>query len=324
MAQALRIIFAGSGEFGLPTLRALTQRTPVQNAGDLSNLPPIQVVQVFSQPDRPAGRGRKLAPTPISQFALDHDLPLTRTADINAEPLPPADLMIVIAFGQKISEAVAHHPRLGSVNLHSSRLPKYRGAAPINWAILDGQSITGNSIIRLAQRMDAGQILAMSTLQIGELETAGELHDRLAEDGAPLMLQTIQRLVTGTATETEQDEAQATKAVKLNREATKIDWSRPARQIANQIRGMYPWPGCRVRLIDDAGAEVGRLTLVRGRATKTAGVVPGQVNPDGSIDTEDGAVEIVELQPEGKRPMPLAAYQNGHPWPAGARVESIA
>jgi methionyl-tRNA formyltransferase len=324
MAQALRIIFAGSGEFGLPTLGALTGRKAEESAEALADLLPLQVVQVFSQPARPAGRGRKLAPTPISQFAIEHDLPLIRTSDINAESLPPADLMIVIAFGQKISEAVANHPRLGSVNLHSSRLPKYRGAAPINWAIIDGEAVTGNSIIRLAQRMDAGGILAMSTLRIGELETAGELHDRLAADGVPLMLQTIRRLVSGTAEETVQDESQATKAAKLNRDATKIDWSRPAREIANQIRGMYPWPGCRVRLIDATGAEAGRLTLVRGRATGSAGGTPGQISADGSIVAADGSVEIVELQPEGKRPMPLAAYQNGHPWTVGVRVESIA
>jgi methionyl-tRNA formyltransferase len=307
---ALRIIFAGSGEFGLPTLTALHAEH--------------ELVQVFSQPDRPAGRGRKLAPTPISQFALDHNLALTRTTDINQEPLPPADLMVVIAFGQKISESVANHPRLGSVNLHSSRLPKYRGAAPINWAILDGQTQTGNSIIRLAQRMDAGAILAMSTLPIGETETAGELHDRLADDGAPLMLQTIQQLASGTASETAQDESQASKASKLSRETSKIDWQKPADGIARQIRGMYPWPGCRVRLIDPSDKELARLTLVRARPTPLSSPLPGQINENGAVAASTGSVEILEIQPEGKRPMPLAAYRNGHPWPHGARLESLA
>jgi methionyl-tRNA formyltransferase len=311
----LRIIFAGSGEFGLPALGALHANH--------------QVVHVFSQPDRPAGRGRELTPTPISQFALDHNLPLTRTADINLEPLPPADVMVVIAFGQKISDAVADHPRLGSVNLHSSRLPKYRGAAPINWAILNGDTITGNSIIRLAQRMDAGDVLAMSTLQIQEIETAGELHDRLASDGAPLMLQTLQQLATDTATQTPQDESQASKAPKLNRDATKIDWTRSAEKIASQIRGMHPWPGCRVRLVDPKGNDLARLTLVRARAlpAKPAGLsegaAPGTITLHGGVATSHGTVEILELQPEGKRPMPLQAYTNGHSWLAGARLESI-
>jgi methionyl-tRNA formyltransferase len=334
----LQIIFAGAGEFGLPTLRALFQGMPGQSLGrprpsaapdlhDYPDLPPLQLVQIFSQPDRPAGRGRKLAPTAISQFAIEHNLPLTRTQDINAEPLPPADLMIVIAFGQKISQAVANHSRLGSVNLHSSRLPRYRGAAPINWAVIDGQTITGNSIIRLAERMDAGRVLAMSTVPIGELETAGELHDRLAADGAPLMLHTIEQLAQGTAEEIDQDESQATRALKLNRDATRIDWAQPAKTIADKIRGMYPWPGCRVRIVDPTtGKELNRLTLMRGRAIAPGSdstTPPGHITADQTIATSDGAVEIVELQPEGKRPMPLSAYANGHPWPQGARLESI-
>src|SRR4051812_41089224 len=167
----LRIIFAGAGEFGIPTLRAL------RGAGH-------EIVCVMTQPDRPAGRGRTLSPTPLAQAALDLGLDVHRTADINKEALPPADVMVVIAFGQKIGEHQVHHPRLGSVTLHSSRLPRHRGAAPINWAILSGDKISGNSIIRLAPKMDAGAILAQSELTIGKLETAGGLHDRLAEDGA--------------------------------------------------------------------------------------------------------------------------------------------
>src|SRR3954469_19542920 len=170
--ESLRIIFAGSGEFGLPTLEAL------RAAGH-------DIVLVVSQPDRPAGRGRGLQPTPVAAAALAAGLPVLRTADINRETLPPADLMGVIAFGQKIADSVVHHPRLGSVNLHASVLPKYRGAAPINWAIINGETAAGNSVIRLAQRMDAGAVLAQSHVPIGELETAGELHDRLAADGAP-------------------------------------------------------------------------------------------------------------------------------------------
>src|SRR5690606_35685132 len=179
--------------------------------------------------DRPAGRGRKLHPTPISQFALDHKLPLLRTENINSETLPDADVMVVIAFGQKIADTLVNHPRLGSINLHSSRLPKYRGAAPINWAIIRGETISGNSIIRLAERMDAGAILGQSEMAIGETETAGELHDRLSTDGARLMVRVLDDLAAGRAGETPQDESLATVAPKLSRESTRIDWSRPAR-----------------------------------------------------------------------------------------------
>ena len=303
--EKLQIIFAGAGEFGLPTLQALV------DAGH-------QIVQVVSQPDRPAGRGRKLTPTPIAQFALDRGLPLERTDDINALPLPPADVMVVIAFGQKIAPHVVNHPRLGSVNLHSSRLPRHRGAAPINWAILSGDAETGNSIIRLAEKMDAGAVLAMSKLTIGESETAGELHDRLSQNGAPLMLETLQALASGQGTETEQDHSKATLARKLSRETAKLDWTKPPAELARTINGLSPWPGCRVRLVDDSGQEIARLTLLRAKPLAVSLRTPGEI----SGNTVSG-VEILDLQPEGKRPMPLASYRNGYPWKDGLRVESI-
>jgi methionyl-tRNA formyltransferase len=285
-----------------------------------------EIVHIFSQPDRPAGRGRKLTPTPIAQFAIEQALSLTRTANINAEPLPPADVMVVIAFGQKIAENVVNHPRLGSVNLHASRLPKYRGAAPINAAILAGEIMAGNSIIRLAKKMDAGAVLAQSSIPIGELETAGELHDRLAQVGAPLMLSVLNALSNGTAIEAPQDESAATLAPKMSRESSRIDWSHSAEQIARQIRGLYPWPGCRVRVMDLEHNEVGRLTLVRSRPAKSGSSRPPSVITERMTVIAGDAmeIEIVEVQPEGKRPMPLAAYRNGHPWEPGMRLESIA
>jgi len=311
MAQSLDLIFSGAGEFGLPTLRALI------DAGH-------QIIQVISQPDRPAGRGRAMTPTPIAAFAVSQGLPLLKTANINAEALPPADAMIVIAFGQKIGEAAVHHPRLGSVNLHASILPKYRGAAPINWAIINGERVAGNSVIRLAPKMDAGAVLGQSSLDVGELETAGELHDRLAADGAPLMLNVLAQLAAGTAVETPQDESQATIAPKMSRESSKLDFTRPAADIANRIRGMYPWPGCRLRLLDAGSSETARVTLVRARPAAGSGAAPGTILGDGRIATGDRAIEIVDLQPEGKRPMSLAAFRNGHRWDAGMRVESVA
>jgi methionyl-tRNA formyltransferase len=309
----LRIIFAGAGEFGLPTLRALR---------DASH----EIVRVVTQPDRPAGRGRTLAPTPLAQGALAMGLDLRRTADINQESLPPADVMVVIAFGQKIGEQQVHHPRLGSVNLHSSRLPRHRGAAPINWAILSGDTISGNSIIRLAPKMDGGAILAQSELTIGELETAGELHDRLADDGASLMLGVLEKLAAGTAVETPQDDSQATIARKLSRESAVIDWSRSADEVARRIRGLYPWPGVRVKLCDAEGTTLDTLRLVRARPLETNEASrwsPGEVTSTGHVRAGDGAVEIVDVQPDGKKPMPLEAYRRGHRWVAGLRLEPV-
>src|SRR5438477_7849073 len=209
--MALRILFAGSGEFGAPSLDAL------MSAGH-------EIVQVISQPDRPAGRGRELTPTPIARLAIERGLRVMKTGNINQEKLDAADLLVVIAFGQKIAPQVVNHARLGSVNLHASLLPKYRGAAPINWAIICGEKRTGNSVIRLAQKMDAGAILGQSEVEIGELETAGELHDQLAPDGAELLVKVVGELERGMVGEREQDEKLATHAPKLNREAAKVDW----------------------------------------------------------------------------------------------------
>lgn len=306
MNDRLKIIFAGSGEFGLPALRALLE------SGH-------ELVQVFSQPDRPAGRGRTLTPTPIAAYAIEHSLPVIRTANINVECLPPADLMVVIAFGQKISPRVVDHPRLGSVNLHASILPKYRGAAPINWAIVRGETVSGNSIIRLAEKMDAGAVLAQSRMEIGELETAGELHDRLADDGAPLVIRVVEELANGRATETPQDDSRATLAPKLSRSDAALDFARSARELSAQVRGFYPWPGCAVDVMDSSDARAGTVTLVRARAIESRSGSVGEANDAGVFAGDGSLLEIVEVKPEGGKPMPLSAYRNGHPW-TGCRL----
>jgi methionyl-tRNA formyltransferase len=278
-----------------------------------------------------------MTPTPTALCSESLGLPVVRTDDINAliesqAEFSPADVMVVIAFGQKIADSVIHKPRFGSINLHASRLPRYRGAAPINWAILNGETVSGNSVIRLAQKMDAGAILAQSELAIGELETAGELHDRLAADGAPLVLKVLESLADGTAVEKEQDHSQATLARKLSREGARIDWTADAQTIARQIRGMYPWPGCRVELLE--GEKVlDALTLVRARPSEPSafdaapGTLPGTLvdahNFIGVAAGDGRLVELVEVQPAGKKPMPIEAYRRGHRWDAGMKLRSI-
>jgi len=307
----LRLIFAGSGAFGLPTLRSLGG----------------EVVQVVSQPDRPAGRGRKLVATPIAQWAMENHLPLLRTERINEEKLEAADAMVVIAFGQKISREQADRPRLGSVNLHGSLLPLCRGAAPIPWTILSGRTFTGNSVIRLAERMDAGAILGQSRIEIGPVETAGELHDRLAEDGAALVARVLSDLAAGKAVETAQDESQATRASKLSRRDALSDWSANAESIALRIRALWPWPRCHAKVVDAAGGDVARVALVRARAAISEGPRwhPGEIEASGDVCAGNGgAVEILELQPEGGRVMKLDEYRRGHRWTAGLRLESPA
>lgn len=368
MSQRRRILFAGSGAFGLPTLRALV------DAG-------FELPLIVSQPDKPAGRGRQLTPTPIAQLALDLRLPLLRTANINLETLPDADLLVVIAFGQKISSPIVNRPRLGSINLHASLLPRHRGAAPIHWAVLSGDEVTGNSVIRLADRMDAGAVLGTSQPRPIDLATTSELHDLLANDGPELVLHVIEQLFAGRAAETPQDESLATLAPKLNRDAARIDFAQPAELVARQIRAMYSWPGCRVTL-QDHDRVVARLTLVRAQAmptldnaaptvgstspmsssappmtdstpsitSSTAPITssispitssapptvgnlapmsgssspkagntapPGTITADGSIVAGVGTVRVIEVQPEGGRPMTLEAFRNGRPWNVG-------
>ena len=308
--HGLKILFAGSGEFGAPTLQRLI---------DLG----ATIVRVYTQPDRPAGRGKKLTPTPIAQLAIDRRLDLVRTADINAEPLPKADVLVVIAFGQKIAPHVTTHARLGSVNLHASLLPKYRGAAPIHSAILAGETITGNSVIRLADKMDAGAILGQSEVTILGTETTGELHDRLAEDGAFLMEKVLVDLRDNKSIEREQDHALATLAPKLSRERSRIDFTQSARLVCDQIRGLAPWPGCRVRLMYGL-TEIARLTLLRATPVdEQTALRPGEIDSEGYVRCGDVGIEILELQPEGGRPMPLDSYLNGHRWEAGMHLESL-
>ena len=304
----LKIIFAGSGEFGIPTLRALRAEQ--------------EIVQVVTQPDRPAGRGREVTPTPIAAEAQSISLPLLRTDDINKENLSPADLMVVIAFGQKVSPRQVNHSRLSSINLHASLLPRHRGAAPINWTILSGDQRAGNSVIRLAERMDAGAILGQSELSIGPLETAGELHDRLAMAGAPLMLRVIQQLADGTAAEIPQDESLATLAPKLNRQSASLKFDEPAEKLSHQIRGLYPWPGCRVQLCDAEGSKLDSMRLVRSRPATDDGPrwQPGEITSAGTVQCGDGTLDILEVHPDGRTPMSKADYRRGHRWQAGLRL----
>jgi methionyl-tRNA formyltransferase len=309
------ILFAGSGEFGAPSLERLIARG-------------AKIAAVYTQPDRPAGRGKKLTPTPIAQVAAKHGIEAIRTADLNKESLPPADVMVVIAFGQKIAPHAVDHPRLGSINLHASLLPKYRGAAPIHRALMAGDTVVGNSVIRLAEKMDAGDVLGQSHVTVHLAETTGELHDRLALDGAELIEQVVHDLLAGMHTEMPQDHSLATLAGKLSRADAAIDWSRPAAAIAAHINGLSPWPGCRVKLMYGT-EEISRLTLLRAKPViDKLAIQPGTLDSDGHVHAGTnseggGAIEILDIQPEGGRPMPLHSYQHGHRWEPGMHLESL-
>jgi methionyl-tRNA formyltransferase len=302
----MRLAFFGSGEFGLPTLARLVECH--------------DVALVVTQPDRPAGRNRHVSPTPIAAFAASHGLPTLKPHAASDAQLHAAlaaarcDAIVVIAYGHKLPPGLL--AGTVAINLHASLLPKFRGAAPINWAMIKGESQTGVSVIEVADRMDAGAILAQAATPIDPLETAGELHDRLAAMGPALVLEVLQRLSSGTVERIVQEEQLATKAPRLSRADATISFDQPARAVRCRVHGLTPWPGCFVR---HGGREL-KLVRVRERDAVSA-APPGAVLEDHSIACATGRLELLEVQPPGGRVMSFDDYRRGHPLPAEARCE---
>ncbi len=313
----MKIIFLGSGAFGLPTLKLL-----IQSGHD--------VAMAVTQPDKPAGRGRHSTPTPIAGFAAETGLPVLKAANINQpeviagmKALGP-EILVVIAFGQKISDEVLRIAPHGGINLHASILPAFRGAAPIQRAILSGDHTSGVSIIRVTKVMDGGEILAQTPTPIGESETAGELHDRLAELGAPLMPQVIEALASGHVRAAIQDPSRISQAPKLSKEMAYVDFALPARQVSCRIRGLCPWPGCQADLLTPQGVLRTRLSLLKCRenpSTQQSGK-PGDVLPELHIACGSGSIELLTVQPAGKRIMDMRSLANGYGIKPGWSLQS--
>jgi len=250
----MKIVYLGSGEFGVECLDALS-------------ISEHDLRFIVTQPPNPAGRGRKPRPTPVARWAFAHSIPFIETVDVNTYEVVEKiagyepDLIVVIAFGQKIGAELANLPLKGSINVHSSLLPKYRGAAPINWAIINGETTSGISIITLSENMDAGQILAQSQTDIAADETAGQLHDRLAKIAAPLLLKTIEKIADGSAVYIEQDHDIATCAPKLKKSDGFLDFAEPAEVLARKIRGFWPWPGASANYVSQKNGKSIRVTI---------------------------------------------------------------
>ena len=304
----MKILFMGTPLFAVPSLEALVA------AGH-------QVVGVFSQPDKPKNRGMKLQPTPVKVCAQVHDIPVfqpTRLRDGAAletiRQLEP-DLIVVAAYGRILPQEILDYPRLGCVNVHSSLLPKYRGAAPINWAILNGEKETGVTIMHMAPALDAGDIIAQRASPIGPDETAEALYDRLARLGADLLAETLPRLADGTAPRTPQAEDQATLAPMLSRDLSPMDFTRPAQALHDQVRGLIPWPAATMDL-NGVRCKV-FATAVLG---ETTGKAPGsviQADKKGlKLACGGGTVLGIQvLQAAGGKRMAAADYLRGHPVP---------
>jgi methionyl-tRNA formyltransferase len=327
----MNLVYLGSGEFGVPCLDALKA-----SAHDLC--------LVVTQPAHPAGRGRKPQPTPVAQWAGAHSVPFVEAENINRPPIVERltacrpEMIVVIAFGQKIGKAVVALPPKGAINVHASLLPKYRGAAPINWAIICGETHTGNSIITLADKIDAGEILAQVRTEIGPQETAGELHDRLAQLGAPLLLETLAALEAGTATYTKQNDAEATFAPKLKKPDGFLDFHEPAEALARKTRGLWPWPGATATFISEHLHKSTRVVLAlavpcvegvppsnRGQdARDTATPSPvGTFDQDRCVVCGTGRLRIEKIKPAGSGLMDFRAFVNGWHVQPGDRLTKI-
>jgi len=303
----MNIVYFGSGWFGIESVNALY--------GSEHNL-----TLVITQPPHPAGRGRKPKPTPVAHWAGSHGVPFIETDNVNvpetieriADCRP--DLNVVIAFGQKICVELTTLPTKGSINVHSSLLPKYRGAAPINWAIINGEAQTGLSVIALAQKMDAGCIVAQVQTDIEPQETAGHLHDRLAHMAGPLLLKTINQIADATAVYTEQDHAEATFAPKLKKSDGVLDFSEPAEVLARKIRGFWPWPGASASYVSKKSDKSVRTTFagadVAGSANP-ANLPAGTLDDNLNVICGENALKITQIKPAGSALMAFKDFTNG-------------
>lgn len=308
----IRTVFMGTPEFAVPTLEVLLQ------AG-------LHLVGVYTQPDRPKGRGQTLAAPPVKELALRHGIPVFQPQKLRApevveelRALAP-DLIVVVAFGQILPKSVLEIPRYGCINVHASLLPKYRGAAPINQAIIDGETETGITTMLMDVGLDTGPMLLKRALSIGPDETAGELHDRLCLLGGETMAATLQLLLRGELQPQVQEESQTCYAAMLKKEDGRINWSQSAQQIHNRIRGLAPWPGTYTLL----NGEPLKLFLTRVEAGEGE---PGTILPPATdavrIACGSGVLAVRELQLPGKKRLAAADFLRGCPLPAGSRLES--
>ena len=303
----MRIVFMGTPEFAVPSLKALCENG-------------YEVVGVFTQPDRPKGRGNKVIASPVKQLAAEKGIQVFQPIRIRKDgvedlkSLAP-DLCVTAAFGQILSQEILDIPRRGTINVHASLLPRHRGSAPINWAILQGDETVGVTTMMTDKGIDTGDMLLKAETPYVPGETAGELTVRMAELGADLLIETLKKLEDGTLVRIPQDHENMTYDPMLTKEMGVIDWSQSAADIVNRIHGLNPWPGC------STAVEGGRLKLLRAEVAQGAGQ-PGEIivaDPKQglAIAAGEGAVRINQLQAPGGKPMNSKDYLRGHPMAVG-------
>ncbi len=301
----MRIVFMGTPDFAASSLQALIDNR-------------FEIAGVFAQPDKPQGRGMKFSPPPVKVLAEAHGLPVFQPeklrGGVGAELLKALqpDILVVVAYGKILPDDMLAVPPMGAINVHGSLLPKYRGAAPIQWSVLNGDSVTGVTTMYLAHDMDAGDVIYTAETSIGEFETAGALFDRLASMGAGLLVKTLRDIQAGTAPRIPQDHSQATYVGQLDKEICPIDWNRSPREIVKHICGLNPWP---VAVMDIHGErfKVYEARYTDHRTDKAPGCVV-QAGESG-LEIACGGGEtllITQLQAPGKKRMAAADYLRGH------------
>lgn len=307
----MNIIFMGTPDFAVPTLQALYD-------SDKHN-----IQAVFTQPDKPKGRGYKLTPPPVKVLAEKHNTPVYQPKSlknngeeyVNAiEDLDP-DCIVVVAYGKLLPKAVLDIPKYGCVNVHGSLLPKYRGAGPIQWAVLNDEKETGITTMLLGEEMDTGDMLLKQATPIGENETAAELFDRLSDMGADLLLKTLDALENGGIVPEKQDESFACYAPMLTKDMCNIDFTMPVRKVHKQICGLSDWP-CAATLLNGKRLKVYKSEII---SNKTGGKQAGEIVDEKNFDVacSDGVIRFTEIQAEGSKRMKTADYLRGKPVKAG-------
>lgn len=313
-APSLRVVFFGTPAFAVPTLDALLASSH-------------RVVGVVTQPDRPRGRGHRTTDAPVKARAIDASLPILQPvalkdpAFLSALSAFAADLGVVAAYGRILTDAVLALPRLGLINVHASLLPKYRGAAPVHRAVMAGDSTTGVTIMRIVKALDAGPMFTFTHRDIGPDETSSEVEHDLARLGAPLLLETVDRLALGDAREEPQDDASATYAPRITKDDSAIDWSRPARDLHNQVRGLHPWPHAQTYL-DGRRLIVLRSSVMNEATDAPPGSIVVARGDDLAVATGAGALRLLTLQLEGRKPMTAREFLAGHPLSSARRLTS--
>lgn len=293
----------GTPDFAVPTLEILHK-----NGYD--------IVGVVTQPDRPKGRGQKLAASPVKEYALKHGLPLyqperVKTPDfiVQLRALAP-DFIVVVAYGQILSEEILTLPAYGCINVHASLLPKYRGAAPIHWALINGERTTGITTMYMDSGMDTGDMILQAEIPITSEDTTGSLHDKLAVIGAEVLYRTLQQVSAGNAPRIAQDGIQATYAPLLKQEHECMDWGRTAQELDCQIRGLNPWPGA-FTTHRNRRLKIWRAVPLTGPAGQRAGTVLAVDREGIVVATAEGSLRLIELQPQNNKRMFAADYARG-------------